>query len=81
MDRGGRCWRTWDLGRNAPRRIRLRAERRIPDTLDAEQIAAIVAACDRLRDRFLFSLLATSGLRVGEALGLRHSDVDAAVGW
>src|ERR1700694_5747262 len=61
------------------RRIRLRAERRIPDTLDAEQVAAIVAACDRLRGRFLFSLLAASGLRVGEALGLRHSDVDAAV--
>ena len=56
----------------------LRAERRIPDTLDAEQVAAIVAACDRLRDRFLFTLLAASGLRVGEALGLRHSDIDAA---
>jgi integrase len=60
------------------RRIRLRAERRIAETLDAEQVAAIVAACDRLRDRFLFSLLASSGLRVGEALGLRHSDIDAA---
>jgi integrase len=56
----------------------LRAERRIPDTLDTRQVAAIVAACARLRDRFLFSLLATSGLRVGEALGLRHSDIDAA---
>jgi len=60
------------------RRIRLRAERCIPDTLDTRQVAAIVAACARLRDRFLFSLLATSGLRVGEALGLRHSDIDAA---
>ena len=60
------------------RRIRLLAERRIPDTLDGEQIATVVAACDRLRDRFLFSLLAGSGLRVGEALGLRHSDIDAA---
>lgn len=60
------------------RRIRLRAERRIADTLNSDQITAIVAACDRLRDRFLFSLLASSGLRVGEALGLRHSDVDAA---
>jgi len=60
------------------RRIRLRAERRIPDILDAEQIAAIVAACDRLRDRFLFTLLSEGGLRIGEALGLRHSDIDAA---
>ncbi len=58
--------------------IRLRAERRIPDTLDGEQIAAIVAACDRLRDRFLFTLLSEGGLRIGEALGLRHSDIDAA---
>ena len=37
-----------------------------------------MAACDRLRDRFLFTLLAESGLRIGEALGLRHSDIDAA---
>jgi len=60
------------------KRIRLRAERRIPDSLDAEQIVAITAACDRLRDRFLFTLLSESGLRIGEALGLRHSDIDAA---
>lgn len=60
------------------KRIRLRDDRSIPDTLDAEQVAAIVAACDRLRDRFLLALLAESGLRVGEALGLRHSDIDAA---
>lgn len=60
------------------RRIRLRTQRRIPDTLDDEEIAAIMEACDRLRDRFLFTLLAESGLRIGEALGLRHSDIDAA---
>jgi len=60
------------------RRIRMRAQRRIPDTLDGEQMAAIVGACDRLRDGFLFTLLGASGLRIGEALGLRHSDIDAA---
>ena len=61
------------------RRIRLRTQRRIPDTLDGERVRrAVVAACDRLRDRFLLTLLAESGLRIGEALGLRHSDIDAA---
>jgi integrase/recombinase XerD len=37
-----------------------------------------VAACRPLRDQFLFSLLVASGLRIGAALGLRHSDIDAA---
>jgi integrase/recombinase XerD len=60
------------------RRIGLRAERRIPDTLTDEQVQVVVAACDHMRDRFLFTLLAETGLRVGEALGLRHSDIDAA---
>ena len=31
-----------------------------------------------LRDRFLFALLYDSGCRIGEALGLRHEDIDAA---
>ena len=34
----------------------------------------ILAACTRLRDRFLFALLAETGMRVGQALGLRHED-------
>ena len=38
----------------------------------------MLASCDRLRDRFLVSLLAGTGMRVGEALGLRHDDVDPA---
>jgi integrase len=39
-----------------------------------EQIQAIVAACTHVRDRFLLSLLAETGMRVGQALGLRHGD-------
>jgi len=30
-----------------------------------------------LRDRFLFALLASTGMRIGQALGLRHEDVVA----
>jgi integrase/recombinase XerD len=38
----------------------------------------ILDACGHLRDRFLFALLYDSGVRVGEALGLRHEDIAAA---
>ena len=35
---------------------------------------AILAACAHLRDRFLLSLLAETGMRVGQAPGLHHCD-------
>jgi integrase len=40
-------------------------------------VAAVIDAQERLRDRFLFALLASTGMRVGQALGLRHEDVVA----
>lgn len=39
-----------------------------------EQVLAIVQACEHLRDRFLLVLLAETGMRVGQALGLRYAD-------
>lgn len=63
------------LARPRGRVGRLRQERRLPQTLSVEQVAAILAAQSRLRDRFLFALLAGTGMRIGQALGLRHCDV------
>jgi integrase/recombinase XerD len=65
------------IARSQPRgRVgRLRQDRRLPSTLSVEQVAAILAAQTRLRDRFLFALLAGTGMRIGQALGLRHCDV------
>lgn len=57
------------------RPVKLRVPRRVPVTLTAEEIVTILAACDRARDRFLFALLAETGIRVGQALGLRHCDL------
>jgi integrase/recombinase XerD len=54
---------------------RLREERRLPATLPLEQVGAVIHAQTRLRDRFLFGLLFGTGMRVGQALGLRHEDV------
>ena len=41
-------------------------------------MTTLIDGCDRLRDKFLLTLLRSTGLRIGEALGLRHEDVDAA---
>lgn len=59
---------------SATRPLRLREPRRLPRTLTSGQILAIVEACEHLRDRFLVVLLAETGLRAGQALGLRHAD-------
>ncbi len=58
----------------ATRPLRLRQARRLPRTLTEEQILALVEACDHLRDRFLLVALAETGMRIGQALGLRHAD-------
>ena len=78
--RGG-SWRPFlaHLGDKPERRrvIALRSERRLPRELSAIEMTTLIEACDRLRDGFLLSLLRGTGLRVGEALGLRHEDIDA----
>ena len=54
--------------------MKLPVPRRVPRTLEPGQMVAILAACEHLRDRFLLSLLAETGMRAGQALGLRHCD-------
>jgi integrase len=43
--------------------------------LSLEQVAGVIDCQQRLRDRFLFALLASTGMRIGQALGLRHEDI------
>lgn len=62
-------------GRPIPTRpVKLKVPKRLPVTLSVEEVTVLLAACDRLRDRFLLALLAESGIRIGQALGLRHED-------
>jgi integrase len=46
--------------------------------LTAEQVLALIENCHLLRDAFLVVLLYNTGLRIGEALGMRHADVDVS---
>jgi integrase/recombinase XerD len=66
-------------GEPQPRRtIAVKATRKLPRILTVAETQAILDACVHLRDRFLCSLLWDTGVRVGEALGLRHEDISAA---
>lgn len=55
--------------------VRLPEIKEEPATLSLDQVHAVIDAQDRLRDRFLFALLASTGMRIGQALALRHSDI------
>jgi len=77
--RRGTSWRPFlhHLSKDKPsarRAIRLKAVRKRPRVLTSTEVQTILDACDRLRDRLLFAVLFDTGMRVGEALGLRHED-------
>ena len=60
------------------RAIGVKAAKKLPRILTETEMQSILDACDRLRDRFLWALLWESGVRIGEALGLRHTDIAVA---
>ncbi|MHB1555767.1 MAG: tyrosine-type recombinase/integrase [Acidimicrobiales bacterium] len=59
----------------AHRPLRMRQPRRLPRTLSVDQVVTLTETCEHLRDRFLLVLLAETGPRIGQALGLRHGDL------
>jgi site-specific recombinase XerD len=65
-------------GEQRRRTIKLTAPAQHPRVLTAVQAQAILDACAHLRDRLLFAILLDTGVRIGEALGLRHEDVAIA---
>ncbi len=60
------------------RTVKLKAPKPLPRVLTIAEVQAILDACARLRDRLLFAVLHDSGIRIGEALGLRHEDFAVA---
>jgi len=83
VGRRGTAWRPFlhHISKSQPRRrseVRLKAPRKQPRVLAPAEVQAILDACQRLRDRLLFAVLHDTGMRIGEALGLRHEDWAAA---
>ena len=57
------------------RALKARAQTSFPEALTSEQVHAVLACCRRPRDLFVVILLLETGLRIGEALGLRRCDM------
>lgn len=58
--------------------LKLKEPKKIIGCLKVEEIKALIEACNTLRDKFLVRLLYETGLRIGELLGLRLSDIHTA---
>ena len=55
--------------------IKLKVAKAFPKTLKSAQVQALLVACISRRDQFLILLLYETGMRIGQALGLRHEDI------
>jgi len=81
--RRGTSWRPFlhHISKSQPaarRVIGMKVPRKHPRILTATEVQAVLDACDRLRGWLLFAVLHDTGMRIGEALGLRHEDWAAA---
>lgn len=57
-----------------------RTGRKLPDYLSREELARLLDGILSLRDRAMFSLIYSAGLRVSEAMGLDWKDIDLEKG-
>lgn len=57
------------------RLLKIKEPKTFPGCLNDAQIKTLIDACTRIRDKFLICLLYETGMRIGEVLGLRHSDI------
>ncbi|BDA69113.1 integrase family protein [Rivularia sp. IAM M-261] len=60
--------------------LKLKEPKVFPGILNLEQIKQLVDCCHSQRDKFLVMLLYETGMRIGEALGLRHEDINSVAG-
>ena len=58
------------------KKVRYKESHKFPGTLTPEQVRALIDACRTARDKLLIWLLADTGMRKGELLGLHMRDID-----
>ena len=57
------------------RLLKVKEPNSFPGCLTSKEVRALVNVCNHIRDKFLVCLLYETGMRIGEALGLRHENM------
>ena len=57
------------------RLLKIKESKTFPGCLNDDEVKTLIDACNRTRDKFLICLLYETGMRIAEALGLRHEDM------
>jgi len=60
--------------------LKLKEPKKFPGSLKTGEVQKLVDNCNNLRNKFLVKLLFETGIRIGEALGLRHEDINSVGG-
>ncbi|MDJ0724434.1 MAG: tyrosine-type recombinase/integrase [Prochloraceae cyanobacterium] len=60
--------------------LKLKEPKKIPDILTTSEVQELIDNCNNLRNKFLIKLLFDTGIRISEALGLRHEDINSVGG-
>lgn len=55
--------------------ISVRQPKNTPTTITSKQVKLLISNCYNFRDKFLVNLLYETGMRIGQALCLRHNDI------
>ncbi len=56
--------------------FKLKEKKNLAKTVETSVIKSMVSGCKHLRDQLLICLLYETGCRIGQALGLRHEDIE-----
>ena len=55
--------------------LKVKEPKTFPGCLSEREVKTLIDSCKHIRDKFLICLLYETGMRIGEALGLRHEDM------
>jgi integrase/recombinase XerD len=55
--------------------IKLREPKELPKTLTSDEVKTIINHCENIKERLLVTILAETGMRIGQLLGLQHQDI------